>query len=223
MNSVCVLIPSYDEAKSIGGIIRSLRSQGLNDICVIDDGSSDGTAAIAEAEGATVLRHERNRGKGASLKEGFRRVLEKEFDAVLVMDGDGQHETASVKAFISEMESSGADIVAGDRMPDAVAMPYVRRKTNRIMSYLISRMCGQNIPDSQCGYRLIKRKVLEEITLDSSNFEVESELIIKACRKGFRVGTVPIRAVYQGHKSRINPIVDTLRFMAFIMKMGVKR
>jgi len=219
MNNVCVLIPSYNEAKTIGGIVRDIKALGLP-AYVVDDGSSDGTAAIARDAGAIVMKHEKNMGKGAALREGFRHALKKGYDAVMVIDGDGQHEVRSIPGFIKYAEETDHDIVIGNRVLEIAAMPYVRRKTNRFMSYLISRICGQEIPDSQCGYRLIRSKVLEAVSLESSNFEIESELIIKACRKGFHIGALPIRAVYQDEKSRINPIIDTLRFMAFMIKMS---
>jgi hypothetical protein len=120
------------------------------------------------------------------------------------------------------MDRSGADIVIGNRMLNTGSMPYIRKKTNRFMSYVISKISGQDIPDTQCGYRLIKRKVLDAITLESSKFEIESELIIKASRKGFRISSVPVSAVYEDEQSKINPILDTLRFMAFIIRMGLK-
>ncbi len=218
MTNICVLIPSYNEAKTIGRIIKDVRAMGLA-VYVVDDGSSDDTAAIARAEGAIVVKHEKNMGKGASLREGFRHILKKNYEAVVVIDADGQHEACSIPDFIKHAVETNADIVTGNRMLDTSAMPYTRRKTNQFMSYVISKICGQNIPDSQCGYRLIKRKVLEDVQLDSSNFEIESELIIKACRKGFKVGVVPIRTVYQDEKSRINPITDTLRFIWLMVRL----
>jgi glycosyltransferase involved in cell wall biosynthesis len=221
MHKICVLIPSYNEAKTIGRVIKEARAQGLS-VYVVDDGSSDNTAAIAESEGAVVLKNKKNMGKGASLREGFKHILKKDFDEVLVMDGDNQHEAASIPAFIKEMDRSGADIVIGNRMLNTGSMPYIRKKTNRFMSYVISKISGQDIPDTQCGYRLIKRKVLDAITLESSKFEIESELIIKASRKGFRISSVPVSAVYEDEQSKINPILDTLRFMAFIIRMGLK-
>ncbi|MDD5436535.1 MAG: glycosyltransferase family 2 protein [Candidatus Omnitrophica bacterium] len=221
MNKICVLIPSYNEARAIGGIVREVRALGMR-AYVIDDGSSDNTGKIAGSEGAVVITNEKNMGKGAALREGFKNVLKEGYDAVVVMDGDNQHEVKSIPDFVKAMETTNADIVIGNRMSDTGNMPYVRRKTNRIMSYFISRRCGQYIPDTQCGFRLIKRRVLEEVRLDSSNFEIESELIIKASHKGFKIGAVPIRAVYQDEKSRINPIVDTLRFIAMIIKMDSK-
>ncbi|MFA5143776.1 MAG: glycosyltransferase family 2 protein [Candidatus Omnitrophota bacterium] len=222
MNNICVLIPSYNEARTIGRIVRDVRELGLP-AYVVDDGSADDTAVIAAKEGAIVVKHAQNMGKGASVREGFKHALKKKFDAVIIMDGDNQHEVSSIPDFIKTMEATGADIVIGNRMSDTADMPWVRRKTNRFMSFFISKRCGQYVPDTQCGYRLIKRRVLESLELDSSKFEIESELIIKACRKGFRIAAVPIKTVYQDEKSRINPIVDTLRFIALVIKMDSKK
>ena len=222
MNNVCVLIPSYNEARTIGGIVRAVKTLGLT-AYVIDDGSADDTSAIARKEGAVVLRHEMNKGKGEALREGFKYMLKKNYEAVIVIDGDGQHEVASISDFIKKAQDANFDILIGNRMLDTKKMPFTRQATNHFMSYIVSRVCGQAIPDTQCGYRLIKRKVLENVTLESSNFEIESELIIKACRKGFKVGSVPIKTIYQDEKSRINPVVDTLRFIAFMFKMKRKK
>ncbi|MFH0764206.1 MAG: glycosyltransferase family 2 protein [Candidatus Omnitrophota bacterium] len=218
----CVLIPSYNEAKTIGPIIKRLKARGIT-VYIVDDGSTDRTYSIAAAEGAVVLRHKENTGKGASLREGFKHILKKGFGAVLVMDGDNQHEADSIGDFTKKMEETGTDIVIGNRMSDNASMPIVRNFTNRFMSWLISKICGQRVPDTQCGFRLIKAHVLEKIRLESSNFEIESEIILKASRLGFKIESVPIKAVYQDEKSRINPIIDTVRFIFFIVKTSVKR
>lgn len=218
----CVLIPSYNEARTIGGIVRCLRLMQLP-VYVVDDGSADDTASEAGREHAVVIRHEKNAGKGASLRDGFERILEDGFDAVLVMDGDGQHSTEDVRSFIDTMEKTGTDIVVGNRMLDTRTMPFVRIQTNRFMSFLLSAVAGQPIPDTQCGFRLIKRDVLEKVRLETSNFETESELLIKAGRAGFRIGSVPVETVYQGQHSRINPVVDTLRFFKFLIRATFMR
>ena len=219
-HNICVLIPSYNEAKTVGDIVKEIKAQGL-DVYVVDDGSSDNTAVIASGAGAVVIKNEKNMGKGASLREGFKYILKGRYDAVILMDGDNQHEAGSIPDFVRQMEGEGADMVIGNRMLDTKAMPFVRLNTNRFMSYMLSKMCGQKIPDTQCGYKLITRKVLEGITLDSSNFEIESELIVKAGRKGFKINSVPIKTIYQDEKSKINPISDTLRFFAFLIRMGL--
>jgi hypothetical protein len=104
-------------------------------------------------------------------------------------------------------------------MLDVSSMPEERKHTNRFMSYLISLISGQRVPDSQCGYRLIKREVLEKIRLEASNYEIESEMIIRAARAGFRIESVPIKTIYRDEKSRVNPVIDTLRFIVFITKI----
>ena len=220
--NICVLIPSYNEEQAIGRIIRGLKDRYHVVVYVVDDGSTDGTAAIAESEGAVVVKHRKNKGKGASLREGFKHVLKKGFDAVMLMDGDGQHGLEDVESFLRCMEDESADIVIGNRMLDTRSMPYVRRHTNRFMSNLISRITRQFIPDSQCGFKLIKKDVLQKVNLKSSNYEIESELLIKAARAGFEIRSVPIKTVYQDEKSKINPIADTVRFIVFLMKMFLK-
>ena len=99
-------------------------------------------------------------------------------------------------------------------------MPLVRVATNRFMSYLLSKLSGQRIPDTQCGFRLIRISVLKSITLKSSNFDIDSEIILKAAKAGYRVESVPIKAVYRDEKSRINPFIDTLRFLKLLLTVG---
>lgn len=218
---ICVLVPSYNEERAIGSIIRSLRQRGLT-IYVVDDGSTDRTAEIASAEGAVVVRHRLNKGKGASIREGFAHILKKGFQSVLVMDGDNQHEVDDIDAFLKRMEETEADMVIGNRMEMTGRMPPGRVWTNRFMSGLISFIAGQRIPDTQCGFRIIKTRVLENIKLESSNYEIESEMIIKAARKGYRIESVPIETIYEDEKSRINPILDTLRFFLFLIKISLR-
>jgi glycosyltransferase involved in cell wall biosynthesis len=217
----CILIPSYNEARTIGAIAKELKSRGLA-VYVVDDGSTDNTAGIAALQGAVTITHDKNKGKGASLIEGFNRVLKEDFDAVLIMDGDGQHATSDVGNFFKKMAETGADIVIGNRMLDTASMPVTRKITNRIMSGIISNMCGQVIPDTQCGFKLIKRNVLESIKFEFSNFEIESEIILKAARKGFKIESVPVKTVYRDETSKIKPIFDTIRFLSFLIKMAGK-
>ena len=222
IKNLCILIPSDNESKTIGRIIRHLKGRGLV-VYVVDDGSIDDTAKIAESEKAVVLKHRENKGKGASLIEGFRHVLKKNYDAVLVMDGDNQHDPSDINNFVEEANQTGADMVIGNRMNDTSSMPYIRTVTNKWMSGIISFLSGQRILDSQCGFRLIKKEVLEKIELESSNYEIESELILKAARGGFKIGSVPIKTVYQNEKSRINPFLDTIRFVRFMLKFLFER
>lgn len=222
MAKVIVVIPSYNEARSIGRIVKELKDKNLP-VCVIDDGSTDETAVIAEKAGAVVIRNPINKGKGAALREGFMYALKEGFSAALVMDGDGQHDPADVSGFLKKMDDVDADIIIGNRMSDTSSMPFVRHATNRVMSFVISLITGQKIEDTQCGFRLIKRRAMENIKLKSSNYEVESELLLKAARKGFRIKSVPVKTVYAGEQSRINPFIDTIRFFALLIRTMVRR
>jgi glycosyltransferase involved in cell wall biosynthesis len=215
-----VLIPSYNEAKTIGPLVRCLRAKDL-DVVVIDDGSLDQTAEIAQFSGAYILKHKKNKGKGASLKKGFRFILEKrknKYDAIITMDGDGQHSPDDIPRFIERMSNSNADMVVGNRMLYSKGMPPIRWLTNRLMSFLLSLICHQNIPDSQCGFRLIKSSLLEQINLRTSNYEIESEIIVEASLHGFKQRFVPIQTIYTKQVSQINPVIDTIRFFKFIFK-----
>jgi len=214
---ICIVIPTYNEAQAIGNLIRKIQQQEL-EVVVIDDGSQDNTSKIAKDNGAIVLRNEDNQGKGASLVRGFQYALESGSDAVITMDGDGQHLPSEIPYFIRLAEYSNSGILIGNRMSGRKNMPSLRVITNKLMSGLISFVAGQRIPDTQCGFRLIKRGVLEKINLKTSKYETESEIIIKAARLGFKIESVPIKTVYSGEKSQINPFIDTLRFIKFIVR-----
>jgi glycosyltransferase involved in cell wall biosynthesis len=212
----CVVMPAYNESKTIAALIVKVRAQGL-DIVVIDDGSLDGTQREAEDAGALVLRNAQNEGKGASLTKGFRYALDKGFDAVICMDADGQHLPEDVNYFTRLAQYSESGIIIGNRMAKIKNMPLARVATNRFMSWLISLIAGQDIPDTQCGFRLIKKNVLERLKLRTAKYETESEILIKASKLGFRIESVPVKSIYSGERSQINPFFDTLRFVKFIV------
>ena len=132
------------------------------------------------------------------------------------MDGDGQHSTDDIKLFIQKAESSNCGIVIGNRMTMTKEMPAVRIMTNRFMSWSISLIIKQDVADTQCGFRLVKKEVLQKINLTTSKYETESEVLIKAARLGFKIESIPVKTIYSGQKSQINPFVDTLRFLRYM-------
>jgi dolichol-phosphate mannosyltransferase len=213
----CVLIPSYNESRTIGNLIKEIKAMNL-DVVVVDDGSLDGTPVIARQAGAQVILHGRNMGKGISLRDGFEYALKKGYEVVITMDGDGQHDPKSLYSFLEKAGSSKAGIIIGNRMKDPTNMPFIRRLTNKFMSWILSRMSGQHIPDSQCGFRLINRGVLEKIVLSASKYEIESEILLRAAKEGFVIESIPIRTIYEGQQSSINPFFDTLRFIRLVLK-----
>ena len=213
----CVVIPTFNEAKAIAGLVRQIRSQGL-EVVVVDDGSYDNTSQLARESGATVLRNPVNEGKGASLIRGFDYALSKDFEAIIVMDGDGQHLPEDIPYFMRLAEHSETCVFIGNRMLDIKDMPWVRILTNRFMSWLISKVIKQRLSDTQCGFRLIKRDVLERLKLKTHKYETESEMLLRASSLGYKIESVPIKTVYLSENSHINPFIDTLRFFRFIVK-----
>lgn len=217
---VCVVIPAFNEGKTIGKLVRRLLSCA-DGVVVVDDGSTDDTSGQAEDAGAVVLKHDKNSGKGASLRTGFDYALRAGCEQIITIDADGQHDWREVPLFVSEAERSGADIVLGTRMGSREGMPFIRMATNVVTSLIVSILSRQKITDSQTGYRLMKREVLEKVDLVTSNYETESEILIKASRKGFKVSEVPIRTIYGGESSNINRLTDTLRFIRLVIRIAV--
>lgn len=212
---VCVIIPTYNEEKNIGILVRKIKRLG-HDVLIVDDGSNDRTSHIAKDEGAVVITNPKNCGKGFSLRQGFQYALNNNFDAIVIMDGDGQHDPEDLKLFLEKVRVDNAGIIVGNRMLNAKNMPWLRRLTNIIMSGIISRLIGQNIHDTQCGFRLIKAEVLKNIKLSSCHYEIESEILLAAGRKGYRIQSIPVKTIYQSESSYINPVIDTIRFLRLI-------
>jgi glycosyltransferase involved in cell wall biosynthesis len=209
--NTAAVIPAYNEAKHLADVVRRTR-QELDHLLVVDDGSTDDTAAQGRAAGAEVLVHSENRGKGESIKAGLRYWLERGFMWVVILDADGQHLPEEIERMCEEATSDGADLLIGNRMNDVGSMPLVRRVVNRYMSNRISRVCGQPIPDTQCGFRMLHRDLIPSVLVGTNRFDYETEMLILASRKGFRIASVPITTVYSDEVSSIHPVRDTLRF-----------
>ncbi|MCG2711345.1 MAG: glycosyltransferase family 2 protein [Candidatus Omnitrophica bacterium] len=212
---VCVLVPAYNEEVTITQLVREIRNNGLDPI-VVDDGSTDSTALRAKESQALVLSHPRNLGKGQALRTGFKYIRGSDYDAVVIMDADGQHLACEISKFISHAEKSKAGIIIGNRMRAPVGMPLVRRITNHLTSYILSKVTSADIPDSQCGFRLIKTEVLKKLNLSTVKYETESEILIEAAKNNFIIESIPVKTIYANQKSRINPVVDTIRFWSLI-------
>jgi len=220
---IAVLIPSFNEAGAISGLVTELKKRGL-DVIVIDDGSKDRTAEAAREAGAVIIRHGQNLGKGRAIKSGFEAALRSpDYEAVIIMDGDGHHDPADIDNMIRTAREKNADIVMGNRMDSSELMPLVRLWTNRAMSAFLSRICGVDIPDTQCGFRLIRRRVIESVRLKSNNYDLESELLIRASRNHFRIASCPVRTIYGAEKSDIHPVRDALRFIFLIFRLSFKK
>jgi glycosyltransferase involved in cell wall biosynthesis len=216
-SKVGALIPAYQEEKHIGEVVLRTRAQ-LDHVLVVDDGSSDRTAERARMAGAKVIVHPQNRGKGETIKTGLRHWLECEMDFVIVLDADGQHRPEEIDRFLVLAAADGVALVVGNRMKDVAHMPRLRRIVNRYMSRAISGVCGQEIPDTQCGFRMVHRRVIPDLLCGGARFDYETEMLILASRKGFRIDSVPISTVYSDEVSSIHPVRDTLRFFRLMRR-----
>lgn len=211
----CVLIPAYLEEKRIHSVVRDALRH-VQPVIVIDDGSSDRTAAEAAAAGALVIRHEKNLGKGAALNTGFAYALREKFAWVITMDADGQHAPEDIPRFIAEHRRTGAPALVGDRMAFPRGMPLARKITNILMSRCLSRRMGQRVPDTQCGYRLYAAGVLPYLAAESGCYAAESETLLRLAARKVKIDSVPVKVIYRDEKSKIRPFRDTIRFFAML-------
>jgi glycosyltransferase involved in cell wall biosynthesis len=204
------VIPAFNEAASIAEVVCGI--SGLVDkIIVIDDGSTDDTAARARAAGAEVIVHPHNLGKGRAVRTGLTHVAAEAFTHVLLLDGDMQHVPQEASRLIAAAARTGADAVLGERQFSRDAMPASRYHTNAIGSWALSSFVGLSIRDTQCGFRLFKVDTLRGLRLRATSYDIETEMLIKVRRRGGRVTSVPVTAVYGGQRSKLRPIRDTTR------------
>lgn len=218
----CVVIPAYREGGRIGSVVADVL-KFMPDVIVVDDGSPDQTSAEAEQAGAMVVRHEVNQGKGAALDTGFKAARKREFDFVITLDGDGQHAASDLPGFVSAYRTTGVPVLVGNRMADTRAMPFVRRMTNRFMSWLLSREMGQRVPDTQCGFRLYKLSAISELATQSGRFAAESEILMDLSHRGIGIGSVPVTTIYGTETSKIHPVKDTIRFAQMLRTYRKRR
>jgi len=213
---VVALIPAHDEAMRIAPVV--VAAVRHLDVLVVDDGSSDATAEVADRAGARVLRQSPNQGKGAALRAGFAAALADGVDAVITLDGDGQHDPSEIPAFLDALARSAAggrqaELIVGRR--DFRRMPPVRRLSNWLGTVVLSGALGRWIADNQSGYRLIGPRLMQAM-LDSRDdgFAFEVEMIAVCLREGWPIDWVPIRTIYGDETSHIRPLRHLREFLA---------
>lgn len=212
-DQVIVLIPAYNEAGRIASVLEGVCQQ--LDAIVVDDGSQDQTAQVAARAGAKVLHLSPNQGKGAALRVGFLNAIELGYQAILTMDADGQHDPQDIPLFLETYQLKHPDLIIGAR--DFNLIPPIRRLANTLGRLAFSWALGQDIPDNQSGYRLVSRRLFQEsLKSHEQGFEFEVEMIRTAVQLGYRLEWVPIRTIYAGETSHIQPIVHTKNFLRLV-------
>jgi len=216
MRAACV-IPALEAADSIAAVVQGIRAHVPELIVVVvDDGSRDDTALRAHAGGADhVVRHAVNRGKGAALVAGFACIasLDPRVEAVVTMDADDQHDPACLPALLHALEA--ADLVIGARRRQGTSMPLHRRVANALSTRAITWCAGQPILDAQCGFRGIRRTLLDRVPHLGDRYEAETAFVIRAARAGAIIGQVEIPTRY-GPPSHFRPLRDAARVVATI-------
>ena len=217
-STIAAVIPAFNEEKHIADVVHRARAK-IDNVLVVDDGSADATAERAREAGAEVIVHPQNRGKGEAIRTGMRHWQERNFDWVLILDADAQHRPEEIGRFMeAAMSPTQPRLILGNRMNDVSSMPLVRRLVNRYMSNKISRVCGQDIPDTQCGFRMLHRALIPDLLNGADRFDYETEMLIVASRKSCRIESVPISTVYSDEVSSIHPVRDTIRFFKLMRR-----
>ncbi|MDX1632905.1 MAG: glycosyltransferase family 2 protein [Thermoanaerobaculia bacterium] len=209
-DDVIAVLPAYDCEGSVGPVVAGLRRH-LSTVIVVDDGSRDDTAREAREAGAVVESFSENRGKGRALRRGMEEALERDPEALLLLDADGQHDPEDSPRLLQAWDRDRPDIVIGARLDDPEAIPSVRYWTNYIGSRILSWMTGLELLDSQSGYRLVSAELLRELSLESDGYAIESEMLIKAAHRGARIVHVPVKTIYRSEVSHYRPLRDTVR------------
>ena len=207
---VQALIPAFNEAGTIASVVSRIRPF-VTSVWVVDDGSQDGTAEIARGAGADVLTNTGQHGKGAAIRAGLASVLASDCTHVLLLDGDLQHLPEEAPLLIGEAQRTGADVVLGERRFERRAMPASRYYANRVGSRALSWFIGVAVQDTQCGYRLFRTEPLRNLPLKATGYDIETEMLVKLRRRGGRIASAPITAVYTGQASKLRPVRDTTK------------
>lgn len=215
-NKVCAVIPFYNECGTIRKIIEGTLNY-VDLVITVNDGSTDNSLElIQDIENVIILSFDKNKGKGAALKHGFEECISAGYDVCVALDADFQHPPEYIPFLIKEI--GAADVVIGSRMKDFSRMPFQRILSNKLTSFLLSVKTGEKISDSQCGYRAYSVSALKEILPTYTGFEAESEMIVYAARRNYKIKFVYIPTIYGSEKSKMKPLEAIYGFIKVLFR-----
>jgi glycosyltransferase involved in cell wall biosynthesis len=212
------LIPAYNEQRFIGSLVLTARSY-VDQVIVVDDGSKDATVAIARRAGAITIEHQQNQGKAAAINTGFAYLRHLGPEAVVMLDGDGQHSADEIAVLLAPILADQADIVVGSRfLSIKSAIPLYRQIGQHGLNVATNLASGVAVSDSQSGYRAFSRQALERLFFSQGGFSIESEMQFLIGEHGLRVAEVPISVVY-AEKAKRNPVRHGLQVLGGILRL----
>ena len=215
-NKVIAVIPFFNEERFIREVVITTLKY-VDFIIAVNDGSNDKSEfLIKDIPDVHILSLNKNMGKGCALQKGFGECLKYDSEFVVTLDADKQHSPDLIPDFIKAAHNF--DIVIGNRLHNIKVMPFMRILSNKITSKLLSIRTGQKITDSQCGFRIYKKKVLENIKTYEKGYEAESEILIKASNVGFKIGFIEIPTIYDNETSKMNPIKAIIGFVKVLLR-----
>lgn len=188
----------------------------VDKVFAINDGSSDDTYNFERSKiNITMIDLEKNYGKGRALSIGFEEALASGFENIVTIDADFQHNPKYIPELLEALNSF--EIVIGNRLKNLKNMPVQRKISNTLTSYFLTKKTGQNILDSQCGFRAYRAEVLKKVKTKYYGFEAESEIIVKAAKEGFNIGFIDISTIYGNEKSKMKPVQAILGFLKVLL------
>ncbi len=220
-DGIIALIPAYNESAHVAQVVET--AARYLPVVVIDDGSSDGSGAVAAMAGAKVLMHKTNQGKGVALNTGFDYAVERGVEAAITLDADGQHDPDEIPLFVDAFRAGLGDLIIGQRT--YAQIPGIRQWGNRTGQRLLQWAMGQPVPDNQSGYRLLSRGVLTNPSVrpTSRRFEAEVEILLRAQMAGFRIAWGPIKTIYADEVSHYQKVRDSLLFLKMVWRIRAAR
>ena len=219
-----IVVPVFNEAETVGSVVVAARAYAP--VLVVDDGSRDGSAEAARRAGAEVIRHPHRRGKGAAIRTGVAAARERGASEVVTLDGDGQHSPADLDAILDAARSRQRTIVVGGRLgePEPEALPPERLNAIRVAGFFVNWACGARLHDTQSGFRVYPIELFDEIRLRRGGFVFETEVLVAAVARGWRVHEVPVAAIPRAlQRSRFRPITDGVAIGGYLAgRVGIR-
>lgn len=222
---IVVCIPAFNEAKTIGSVVLKSKAYA-NHVLVCDDGSTDETSLEGTRNGAMVVRHKTNLGKGAALKTLMEEASKFRPDVVVTIDGDDQHDPSDIPRLVRPVLDGDADIVVGCRFNGNNRIPFYRKVGNFILTVMTNWKAGTSIRDTQSGFRSYSSRIIPRIPIEENGMGVDSQILVQAARQGFRIEEQNVSVSYQGDTSTFNPVSHILRVTWSLLRgnyRGIRR